>query len=128
MGGACVSIKSKTVKSKQKNGDNNEKKIPDKENENKDLKDKETNDNQNQKENSPKEITFKIIYKDKEYTERVKTSEKISYLFTLIKKYQNNKYSEFDLNFYIYFNQQIQIQNFFKIGSYSKLVILEFFK
>ena len=99
MGGACVSIKSKTVKSKQKNGDNNEKKIPDKENENKDLKDKETKDNQNQKENSPKEITFKIIYKDKEYSEKVKTSEKISHLFTLIKKYQNNKYSEFDLIF-----------------------------
>ena len=43
------------------------------------------------------EITFKIENKDQEYTEKVKSSEKISYLFTLISKYKNTKYSEYDL-------------------------------
>ena len=99
MGGACVSIKSKFVKSKPKEGENNDKdnNDKDKDKENKDSKVKETNENKSQKENDIKEVTFKIVFKDKEFTEKVKSSEKVSYLFTLIKKYQNNKYSEFDL-------------------------------
>ena len=99
MGGACISVKSKFVKSKQKDGENTDKEKTNKVNENKDSKIKESSEKPNQNENNQKEITFKITYKDKEYTENVKSSEKISYLFTLIKKYQNNKYSEFDLTF-----------------------------
>ena len=92
-------------------------KIDDKENEGKD--DKKSKEEENKDKNSSKktdnnnednknqekkvenkefpEITFKIENKDQEYTEKVKSGEKISYLFTLISKYKKKKYSEYDL-------------------------------
>ena len=96
MGGACTSAnKNKKIKSNQKedqkkeNG-NEEKKEEKKESEIKEIK-------ENEKELINREITFKIINKDQEFTEKVKSSEKISHLFTLIAKYKTNKNSEYDL-------------------------------
>ena len=106
MGGACTSIKDKKIKSNQKEeekkGDENGDKEKDKkESENTD-KDKGKNDSKN-KENgkgiNEREITFKIINKEQEFIEKVKSSEKISYLFTLIAKYKTKKFSEYDLIF-----------------------------
>ena len=96
MGGACTSInKNKKIKSNEKDeekkeNENEEKKEEIKEDEIKEIKETE-------KELVVREITFKIINKDKEYTEKVKSSEKISFLFALIEKYKENKNSEYDL-------------------------------
>ena len=112
------SIKNKTVKANQKDkgkeeGSNNKDK--DKKDEKEEGKEKEGNDTQKSKEEENKdknednkekekkdvkifpEITFKIENKDQEYTEKVKSTEKISHLFTLISKYKKKKYSEYDL-------------------------------
>ena len=96
MGGACTSInKNKKIKSNEKDeekkeNENEEKKEEIKEDEIKEIKETE-------KELVVREIIFKIINKDKEYTEKVKSSEKISFLFALIEKYKENKNSEYDL-------------------------------
>ena len=118
MGGVCNSIKNKNVKANQKDkgkeeGSNNKDK--DKKDEKEEGKEKEGNDTQKSKEEENKdknednkekekkdvkifpEITFKIENKDQEYTEKVKSTEKISHLFTLISKYKKKKYSEYDL-------------------------------
>ena len=118
MGGVCNSIKDKNVKANQKDkgkeeGNNNKDK--DKKDEKEEGKEKEGNDAQKSKEEENKdknednkekekkdvkifpEITFKIENKDQEYTEKVKSTEKISHLFTLISKYKKKKYSEYDL-------------------------------
>ena len=118
MGGVCNSIKDKNVKANQKDkgkeeGSNN--KDNDKKDGKEEGKEKEGNDAQKSKEEENKdknednkekekkdvkifpEITFKIENKDQEYTEKVKSTEKISHLFTLISKYKKKKYSEYDL-------------------------------
>ena len=118
MGGVCNSIKNKNVKANQKDkgkeeGSNN--KDNDKKDGKEEGKEKEGNDAQKSKEEENKdknednkekekkdvkifpEITFKIENKDQEYTEKIKSTEKISYLFTLISKYKKKKYSEYDL-------------------------------
>ena len=125
MGGICNSTKNKNIKAQQKEKGkeegNNDKdkekkdsKTEDKEKEGKDdKKEKEENkygtkaEKENNEENKNKgkngenkiypEITFKIENKEQEYTEKVKSSEKISYLFSLISKYKKKKYSEYDL-------------------------------
>ena len=99
MGGACSSNKSKVVKSKQKEEEKKDKENTNKEKEKNDSKIKEIKEEENENELSSREITFKIINKDKEYIEKVKSSEKISYLFDLISKYKTKKYSEYDLIF-----------------------------
>ena len=99
MGGACSSNKSKVVKSKQKEEEKKDKENANKEKEKNDSKIKEIKEEENENELSSREITFKIINKDKEYIEKVKSSEKISYLFDLISKYKTKKYSEYDLIF-----------------------------
>ena len=87
-------------KDKDKEG-NDAEKTKEEENKEKNSKDEENNGgNKDQEKKDVKiypEITFTIENKDKEYTEKVKSSEKISYLFTLISKYKQKKYSEFDL-------------------------------
>ena len=116
--GVCTSIKNKNVKVQQKekveenkNKDNKDQKTEEKdkpnEGENKDKNNEEKNDKEKKEENKEQEkkvevkiypeITFKIENKDQDYTEKVKSSEKISYLFTLISKYKKKKYSEYDL-------------------------------
>ena len=119
MGAICNSSK-KNIKAQQKEKDK-EDGNNDKDKEKKDSKDddKEKEGKEGQKEeenkdkNSPKKtdnnedknqekkafpvITFKIENKDQEYTEKVNSSEKISYLFNLISKYKKKKYSEYDL-------------------------------
>ena len=117
--GVCTSIKNKNVKAQQKekdedkNKDNKDQKAEEKEKEkanegeNKDKNNEEKNDKEKKEENKEQEkkvevkvfpeITFKIQNKDQEYTETVKSSEKISYLFSLISKYKKKKYSEYDL-------------------------------
>ena len=99
MGGACTSVKSKVVKSKQKDEEKKEKETDNKEKEKNDSKIKEIKEDENENQLSSREITFKIINQDKEFIEKVKSSEKISYLFNLISKYKTKKYSEFDLMF-----------------------------
>ena len=99
MGGACSSNKSKVVKSKQKEEEKKDKENANKEKEKNNSKIKEIKEEENENELSSREITFKIINKDKEYIEKVKSSEKISYLFDLISKYKTKKYSEYDLIF-----------------------------
>ena len=120
MGGICNSVKNKNVKANQKekgkeesNNDKDKDKKDAKEEDKDKEKEKEENGAQKSKEeeknedNKEKEkkgnvkifpeITFKIENKDQEYTEKVKSTEKISYLFTLISKYKKKKYSEYDL-------------------------------
>jgi len=99
MGGACTSVKSKVVKSKQKDEEKKEQETDNKDKEKNDSKIKEIKEDENENQMTSREITFKITNQDKEYTEKVKSSEKISYLFTLISKYKTKKYSEFDLMF-----------------------------
>ena len=116
--GVCTSIKNKNVKVQQKekveenkNKDNKDQKTEEKdkpnEGENKDKNTEEKTEKEKNEENKEQEkkvevkvypeITFKIENKDQDYTEKVKSSEKISYLFTLISKYKKKKYSEYDL-------------------------------
>ena len=96
MGGACTSnnknkkIKSNTKEEEKKENENEEKNEEKKEDEIKEIKETE-------KELIVRDIIIKIINKEKEYIEKVKSSEKISYLFTLIIKYKTSKYSEYDL-------------------------------
>ena len=93
MGGACISAnKNKKIKANQKDEEKKDKENGDKETEKKDSK-----NNDKEKESSGIEYTFKIINEDKEYTEKVKSSEKISYLLNLIQKYKTKKYSEYEL-------------------------------
>ena len=114
--GICTSTKNKNIKANQKdkgkeeeNKDNEKKdsKTDDKdkekegneeknskEEENKE-KEKEENKEQEKKEYLYPEITFTI--ENNEYKETVKTTEKISSLFTAIEKYKKKKYSEYDL-------------------------------
>lgn len=99
MGGACTSVKSKVVKSKQKDEEKKEQETDNKDKEKNDSKIKEIKEDENENQMTSREIIFKITNQDKEYTEKVKSSEKISYLFTLISKYKTKKYSEFDLMF-----------------------------
>ena len=88
-------------KDKEKEKEGNEEKNS-KEEENKE-KNSTTNENNEEKKEEKKEvkifpeINFTIENKDNEYKEKVKSSEKISYLFTLISKYKEKKYSEYDL-------------------------------
>ncbi len=94
MGGACTSAnKNKKIKSNQKEDQKNENENEEKKEEKKESEIKK----ENEKELINREITFKIINKDQEFTEKVKSSEKISHLFTLIAKYKTNKNSEYDL-------------------------------
>ena len=96
MGGACTSAnKNKKIKSNQKEDQKNENENEEKKEEKKESEIKEIKENE--KELINREITFKIINKDQEFTEKVKSSEKISHLFTLIAKYKTNKNSEYDL-------------------------------
>ena len=96
MGGACISVnKNKKIKSNQKDEEKKENENEEKKEEKKDDEIKEIKESE--KELIVRDITFKIINKDKEYTEKVKSSEKISYLFTIITKYKTNKNSEYDL-------------------------------
>ena len=116
--GVCTSIKNKNVKAQQKekdeenkNKDNKDQKTEEKdkpnEGENKDKNNEEKEDKEKKEENKEQEkkvevkvypeITFKIKNKDQDYTEKVKSSEKVSYLFSLISKYKKKKYSEYDL-------------------------------
>ena len=96
MGGACISVnKNKKIKSNQKDEEKKENENEEKKEEKKDDEIKEIKESE--KELIVRDITFKIINKDKEYTEKVKSSEKISYLFTIISKYKTNKNSEYDL-------------------------------
>ena len=127
MGAVCNSVKNKNIKGNQKDKDNKEEENnKDKKDSKDENKEKEGNDAQKSKDDENKEknsssktekennkgnkeqeekgdakvfpeITFKIENKDQEYTEKVKSSEKISYLFTLISKYKKKKYSEYDL-------------------------------
>jgi hypothetical protein len=121
MGGICASIKNKNVKAQQKKEQEEENKDKNKENkdvkteekekadegENKDKNTEEKTEKEKNEENKEQEkkvevkiypeITFNIQNKDQDYTEKVKSSEKISYLFTLISKYKKKKYSEYDL-------------------------------
>ena len=119
MGGICTSNKNKNIKSQQKDKNKieaNNEKDKDKKDSKEEGKEKEGNDDQKTKDEENKdknednkekekksdvkifpEITFKIENKDQEYTEKVKSTEKISYLFTLISKYKKKKYSEYDL-------------------------------
>ena len=99
MGGACTSVKSKVVKSKQKDEEKKEQENDNKEKEKNDSKIKEIKEDENENQITSREITFKIIKEDKEYTEKVKSSEKISCLFDLISKYKIKKCSEYDLMF-----------------------------
>ena len=118
MGAVCTSTKNKNIKAKEKDKDKN-KKEENKDKENKDgnpddkekkegkepnEEEKNTEEKKNNEENKDKgdvkifpEITFKIENKDKDYTEKIKSTEKISYLFSLISKYKQKKYSEYDL-------------------------------
>ena len=116
--GICTSTKDKNIKANQKekgkdegNKDNEKKdsKTDDKDkekegNEEKNSKgeenkekEKEENKEQEKKEYLYPEIKFTIENKDNEYKETVKSTEKISSLFTLIEKYKKKKYSEYDL-------------------------------
>ena len=116
--GICTSTKDKNIKANQKekgkdegNKDNEKKdsKTDDKDkekegNEEKNSKgeenkekEKEENKDQEKKEYLYPEIKFTIENKDNEYKETVKSTEKISSLFTLIEKYKKKKYSEYDL-------------------------------
>ena len=119
MGGICTSNKNKNIKSQQKDKNKieaNNEKDKDKKDSKEEGKEKEGNDDQKTKDEENKdknednkekekksdvkifpEITFKIENKDQEYTEKVKSTEKISYLFALISKYKKKKYSEYDL-------------------------------
>ena len=99
MGGACTSNKKKVVKPNEKSGENKDKEADNKEKEKKDSKIKEIKEDSNENQFTSREITFKITDQDKEYTEKVKSSEKISYLFNLITKYKTKKHSEYDLMF-----------------------------
>ena len=117
MGAICTSTKDKNIKANEKEK-NKEEENKDKDKENKDTQpddkekkegnEKEEEKNEEEKKNNEDnknkedikiypEITFKIEHKDKEYTEKVKSTEKISYLFSLISKYKQKKYSEYDL-------------------------------
>jgi hypothetical protein len=97
--------KDKEKKESKIEGKEKEGKDDQKEKENEENKDKDntgTNEeNKNKEKNGENkiypEITFKIENKDQEYTEKVKSSEKISYLFDVISKYKTKKYSEYDL-------------------------------
>ena len=123
MGAICNSSKNKNIKAQQKEkgkeeGNNDKDKDKEKKDSKTEDKDKEGKDDPKEKEKDKNsktdneetkakekkgditifpEITFKIENKDQEYTEKIKSSEKISYLFTLISKYKNTKYSEYDL-------------------------------
>ena len=99
MGGTCTSNKKKVVKPNEKNGEKKDKEPDNKEKEKNDSKIKEIKEDENENQPTSREITFKITNQDKEYTEKVKSSEKISYLFNLISKYKIKKYSEYDLMF-----------------------------
>jgi hypothetical protein len=87
------------VKSKQKDEEKKEQENDNKEKEKNDSKIKEIKEVENENQITSREITFKIMKEDKEYTEKVKSSEKISYLFNLISKYKIKKCSEYDLMF-----------------------------
>ena len=91
MGGACTSNKKKVVKPNEKNGEKKDKEPDNKEKEKNDSKIKEIKEDSNENQLTSREITFKITNQDKEYTEKVKSSEKISYLFNLISKLSSNK-------------------------------------
>ena len=104
--GVCTSTKDKTIKTNQRDKDNKDEENKDKNktdskegDKEKDGKKEENNQEKKNLENAKiyPEITFKIENKDNEYTEKVKSSEKISYLFNLISKYKKKKYSEYDL-------------------------------
>ena len=121
MGAVCNSVKNKNIKANEKDKDNKDESNKDKKDENKEKEgndaQKSKNDENKEKNSATKEenteankspeekggnkafpeITFKIVNKDQEYTEKVKSSEKISHLFKLITKYKKKKYSEYDL-------------------------------
>ena len=90
MGAICTSTKDKNVKANEKEKNKEEEK---------NTEEKKNNEDNNIKAETKvfPEITFTIEHKDKEYTEKVKSSEKISHLFSLISKYKKKKYSEYDL-------------------------------
>ncbi len=66
MGGACTSVKSKVVKSKQKDEEKKEQENDNKEKEKNDSKIKEIKEDENENQITSREITFKIIKEDKE--------------------------------------------------------------